>query len=451
MSRRHVGLALASAVLAAGSALAAEQPTSGLDYVLRAGGTYSDNIGLQPSSIAESASSLTFGAELHGEQTTGRLRYQAGVELWRYQYLSHYSGGDTFGRGLLSGSYDFSPEHFRWNASINFDQLREDPFRPLAPGNKENVTTLSTGPTLRANLFGAVDTQLDGHIAQALYSGNTVDNQTVGGRLGFGHRTGPHSSLGIGGSVDEVTYLGDPASSLFDFHRREAFFHGDMNGARTQLSAEVGYANAVGDTFNADGPVARIRLTREMSPSLTGYLGYRHEYPTSTTSASVSDPTAAGGGIVNTALVTSSPREDWVGELGFQYKRTRSTGELGFYHLNEDSLITGLGSHTFDEIRAKVTRDLTPRSQGAIYASFSKEDFSAYNQGSNDLRSGVEYMYGITRSVGVEARLEYRSRNGTGGSASFNEFSGGVFLTYSGSLLGRSVATPKDPNAPKIP
>jgi hypothetical protein len=370
------------------------------------------------------------------------------MELWRYQYLSHYSGGDTFGRGLLSGSYAFSPEHFKWNASFNFDQLREDVFRPIGPGNVENLITLSTGPTVQGKLFGAIDTQLDAHATKALYSGDSIDNQTVGGRLVLGHRSGPRSNLGVGGSIDDVSYLGGPASSLFDFQRREVFLHTDLRGVRTELTAELGYAEAVGETFDGDGPLARIQLTHEMSPALEAYLGYRHEYPTSQPALSVSDPTAGGGGVFNTSLVTSSPREAWVGEAGFRYKKSRSEGQIGFYHLGEDSLITGLGSHTYDELRARVIRDLTPRSTGTLYAAYSREDFSAFNEGSDDIHAGVEYTYSFTRSIGMEVRVQYQSRNGKGGSISYNEFNGGVFLTYSGSLLGRSAATPKDPNAP---
>ena len=107
-----------------------------------------------------------------------------------------------------------------------------------------------------------------------------------------------------------------------------------------------------------------------------------------------------------------------------------------------------MASHTYDELRARVIRDLTPLSKGTLYAAYSREDFSAFNQGSDDLHAGVEYEYRFTRSIGMEVRVEYRSRNGQGNLSSFNEFNGGVFLTYSGSLLGRTVATPKDPNAP---
>jgi hypothetical protein len=293
-----------------------------------------------------------------------------------------------------------------------------------------------------------VDTQLDAHATKQLYSGNSIDNQTVGGRLVLGHRSGPRSNLGVGASIDDVSYLGGSASSLFDFQRREAFLHGDLRGIRTELTAELGYAEAVGDTVDSNGPLARIQLTHKMSSALEAYLGYRHEYPTSQAALSVSDPTPGGGGILNTSLVTSSPRESWTGEVGFRYKKTRSEGEIGFYHLDEQSLVIGLGDHTYDELRARVVRNLTPRSKGSIYAAYSREDFSAFNQGSDDLHTGVEYAYSFTRSIGIEARLEYQTRNSHGSTFSYNEFNGGVFLTYSGSLLGRSVATPRNPNAP---
>jgi hypothetical protein len=443
MSARNVCLTLVSTSLVAGVVIAAEPTEVGLDYVLRAGATYSDNIVLRPSPLDEPASALAFGVEVRGERPSGRLRYETEVDLWRYQYLEFYSGGQTFGRGLLRGSYDIVPDHFRWNASVNFDQQREDLARPLIPGNVEDLFTLSTGPTFRALLFGAVDTLADAHIVQALYSGNSFDSQTLGGRLELGHRTGRESRLALGGSIDDVTYLSGQASSLLDFQRREAFVHGDLTGVRTTVSAELGYAEAVGGTFDGNGPLARIRVERKMSPSLSAYLGYRHEFPTSQVSQPVSGGTPAGGGVVNTALVTSAPRESWTGEFGFRYRHTRSEGELGYYHVNEDSLIPLLGSHSYDELRASVKRYLTPRSSGAVFASYSREDFSAFTAKFDDLEAGVTYSYEFTRSIGLDVRVEYKNRNSNDPSLSYNELNGGVFIRYSGSMLGRSVATPQ--------
>lgn len=441
MNKRHTYVPAMGALLLAVGASAAESQTDGLDYVLRTGVSYSDNIFLEPSPLEQDSTAVAVGAELRGQRPVGRLRYDAAVDLMYYQYLDGFSGGEVFGRGLLSGSYDFFPDHFTWNASVNFDQLRGDLFQALAPGNVEDVYTFSTGPTLRGELFGAIDTQLDGHYVRADYTGNTIDNETVGGRLGLGRRTGPHSRYGLGGSVDDVSYLGSPLSSALDFQRSEGFLYGELSGVRTQLSAELGYSQVDGEGFNADGPMARIQLTRQMSPTLSAYLGYGHEFPTSQPGASVSDPTASGGGIVNTSLVTSSPRESWKGEVGFRYQHTRSDAEIGFYHLDEKSLIIALGDHKYDELRARVTRQFTPRSRGSIFAAFSREDFSAFGQTLDELRAGAEYGHDFTRSVGLDLRIQYRDRNGDTNSAAYNELSGGVFLRYSGSLLGRSAAT----------
>jgi len=208
--------ALFAALFAVG-AQSAEETASGLDYVLRLGGTYTDNIYRVPSPLEESSGAVALGAELRGERSTGRLRYRSAIELMHYEYLDSSFGGETFGRGLLGGSYDFVPDHFTWNASVNFDQQRGNLLQPIAPGNVEDVITLSTGPTLRGELFGVVDTQLDAHYVSAIYSGDSYDNDTVGGRLALGRRTGPRSRYGVGGSLDDVTYQSGPVSSLFEY------------------------------------------------------------------------------------------------------------------------------------------------------------------------------------------------------------------------------------------
>jgi hypothetical protein len=423
-----------------------QQTSAGLDYILRAGLSYSGNIALHPSPFEEAASAAVFGVELNGEQPTGRLRYEAAVDLSRYQYLSYFSGGDTFGRGKVSGSYGIVEDNFRWNASLNYDQMRDDLFRQIAPGNVESVITFSTGPTLRGELFGALDTQLDGNYTRAWYSGNTVDNQTVGARLQLGRRTGPQSSLGLGGAFDDVSYLGGPLSTALDFQRTEGYLYGELHGIRTQLSGQLGYSQADGESFQGDGPLVRLRLERKMSPFLTAYVGYRDEFPTSQTGL-LAGGTPANGGVLNTSIVTSAPRETKTGELGFNYERTRSRATIGYYHVDDESLIPLLGNHQYDELHFRLTRELNPRSTGYLDAAFSREDFSAFAQKYDDIVIGTGYIYNLTRSYGLECRLQYKNRDDKSGPTSYDELSGGVYLRYTGSLLGRSVATPRQGEA----
>jgi hypothetical protein len=421
----------------------AEDPGVGLDYILRAGLAYTDNVFMQPSPFEEDASSVAVGAEVRGERTTGRLQYKAAVELMHFEYLDTYSGGETFGRGLLDGSYAFVPDHFRWNAAFGFDQLRGDPFRPIGPGNVDDSFTVSTGPTVRGDLFGAVDTQVDAHYIRTFYTGDAFDNQTIGGRLAIGRRTGPQSRFGLGGSLDDVSYLG-AANGALDFERREVFVYGDMNGARTQMSGEFGYSEANGDSVDADGPIARVQLTRKMSPALSAYLRYQHEFPTSQAGIALTDPTFSGGGVIDTSLLLTSPREAYSGEFGFNYVRTRSEGNIGLYHLDEESLIAGLGGHRYDELRARVTREFTPLSHGTIYIAYSMEDFSAFDEEFDELRAGFEFGREFTRTIGLDLRINYRSRDGNGSSPNFDELSGGVYIRYTGSLLGRNSGTPQE-------
>ena len=438
-------LVVASSLVAAASAAeppVTESTTTGLDYTVRAGLNYSDNIGRYPSPLEESASAAVIGFELNGERPVGNLRYDAAVDIARYQYLNYFSGGDTFGRGRVSGSYGLVDENFRWNASLTFDQMRDDLFRPVAPGNLENEVTFSTGPTIRGELFGAMDTQLDGNYERAWYSGSTIDNQTIGARLQLGRRTGPQSSLGLGGAFDDVSYLGGPLSSALDFQRTEGYLYGEMNGIRTHLSGQLGYSQAEGDSFAGDGPLIRVRLERKMSPYLSAYLGYRDEYPTSQTGI-LPGGTPANGGVINSGLVTSSPREARTGEIGFNYDRTRSRANIGFYHLDEQSLIVALGNHKYDELRVRMTRRLTPRSTGTVEAAYSHEEFSAFAQKFDELMTGLNYTYELTRSLGLEFRVEYRNRDDKNGPSTYDEFSGGVYVRYTGSLLGRSCGDPE--------
>lgn len=419
-----------AAILAAASAAA---PAAEIDYVLRAGVTHSDNIERLPAGEERGTRAATAGLALSGGKETGRLRYSALADLSYHDYLNLDLDSELLGRAAVGGAYHFLPERISWNADLTYDQVREDILRPIAAGNRESEVRFSTGPTLRTQLGGAMEGQLDARYTRLDYSDRPFDNETLGARALLGRRASPRSLLALGYSFDDVSYVSSAAPPGLDFERQEVFARLELAGVRTRLDVEAGYAEVSGVLVDDGGAVLRLQLDRRMTPMLSGFLGYVREYPTSEQTMAVPEPLPGTGG-GDASLLTSAPRLATRVETGLRLERPRTRAELAYALRREGSLLPGEGRRRYDEVRASVTRDFTPRSQGALYAAVVREDLSLLSGNADELLAGARFGFTFGRALGVDLRVEYRDRNGAAPTSDYSELSGGLFLRYAGTL-----------------
>ncbi|MGC4029173.1 MAG: hypothetical protein QM696_09900 [Steroidobacteraceae bacterium] len=422
----HRILICTAALLAGGPALSAE-----LDYALRAGVALSDNVLRMPPDSQTSSTAAVVGVDVHGQRPVGRLRYDVAADLAYYDYLSPGGiGSQVYGRALLTGAYDFIPDTFSWNAGLNYDQISADMFRPLAPGNTEDVLTLSTGPTLRARFSNIMEGQLDGRYTRTSYEKRPFDNETAGGRAMLVRRANPRSMIAVGVSYDDVSYVSKLGPSGLDYNRHELFARTELHGVRTDVQVEAGYADVSGQSFSGGGLMLRARLSRRLTPALSAFLNGVREYPTSEAAALSADPTIAGGGTYDSGLLTSGPRLSSSYEGGLRFTTVRAQAELAYLRRKEESLLSAVGERNYDEVRARVARNFTPRMNGSLFAVYSSEDFTAFVDKYDERIFGAQLGITFGRAMGLELRAEHRKRDGIVRERGYSEMSGGVFLRY---------------------
>jgi hypothetical protein len=409
-----------------------------LEYGVSGGFTHSDNIERLPDGLERSSSAAVARLELSGARPTGRLRYDVATDLSYNEYLSLDLDSEVFGRGAVQGEYDFIQDTFGWNGRLSYEQVRADILTPLAPGNTEGLLTFSTGPTLRARFSGVLEGELDGHYVRTSYGNRPFDNETVGGRSLLIRRANPRTMLGLGVSYDDVSYISGGAPSGLDFNRREIFTRMELQGVRTDIDLEVGYASVKGQSVDDGGAMLRASLRRRISPSLTGFVSAVREYPTSDDVARSFDSTGEPGGGYDSGLLTSGPRQSTRLEGGFRFERVRMNGEIA-YSRREEQAETGLiAERTMDELRAQVGRRFTPNTRGTLVAGLTKEDISGTVGSTDERRAGAEFAISFGRSLGMDLRVEHRKRDGRTALDSYSELSGGVFLRYSGAVGGQT-------------
>jgi hypothetical protein len=413
-------------VLGCTGALAAED--GGIDYTARAGLSYSDNI-YRAESGKQDALAAVAGLELVGSRPVGRLRYRADADLAFHDYLDHGISSELTGTAGMTGSYDFVPETFGWNAGLTYSQLRGDVLRPSAPGNREDVFSLDTGPTVRLRFSSVAELQVDGNYARQFYSDRPFDNQTLGGRVLLARRASPNSRLAVGYSYADVSYVGSGAPDEFDYKRKEIFGRVELRGVRSEMQLEAGNATISGDSVDSGGFFVRADLSRRLTPLVTGFLRGVREYPTSTESYGWG---FGAGQVDNTALLTSGPRKSTDLQAGLRFQAVRTQAEFSLSRREEVSLAENVGKRRLTGIQGSVSRAFTPHAEGGLYASWSDEKFTAFGNAAKETTVGARLGLTPGRTLGVETRVEYRDRSASGVYAGYSEFSGGVFLTYKG-------------------
>jgi hypothetical protein len=410
-------------------ALPAFAQIANLDYELRAGAAYSDNIERTAVDEIETAAAVV-GLRVRGARDEGRLQYSLAGDASYLEYLDSEVPGELIGSLFAESSYEILPQSFLWHLDGSFSQIREDLLRSDAPGNRGDVLSLSTGPNLRARFGDAFEAELQARYSIADYSEREFDSDTLGAQLVLGRRLSERSLIGVGASYADVTYDSTAGLGSIDFERTEVFARLRAEGARTAIEADVGYSQAEGANVDDSGAMVRIQATRRLTPFISGFARYVQEYPTSEAAVFVPFDATGGGTVGDTSILTAAPRVAKTAELGLRLNRPRTSAELAFASNRETSLVGTLGERSFDTARLSVTRSMTPRSRALLFASFSQEDVALLAGSSDELTLGGELSFTFGRNLGLDLRVEHRDRSSPLPAFEFSEVSAGVFLRW---------------------
>jgi hypothetical protein len=409
---------------ACGSATAAE-----LDYELRAGVAYSDNVLRVPVDEMDTAAALA-GLRLRGAKESGRFQYELSGDFSYLEYFDSAVDGELLGEAYAESSYEILPQVLSWNLGSSFRQSRETLLRPAAPGNRDDIFSASTGPTLRARIGDAFEAEFDARYALATYSERDFDNETVGGQLVLARALSGRSLIGIGGSFSDVTYESDLGGQSLDFERSEIFLRFRAEGVRTRLELDAGYSRVEGASVEDSGLMLRLEATRRLTPFISGFVSWRQEYPQSEAPAFAPYGATEGAGGGDVSVLSGAPRVARSGEVGLRLERPRTRAEFGFSKREETDLLGLFGDRTFDQFRLNVTRSLTPRSQIAFFAGHSRESLSGAGVDANETTGGLELSLAFGRNLGLDLRVQHAKRSSDDPAGEFSELSGGLFLRW---------------------
>lgn len=400
-----------------------------LDYELRAGAAYSDNIERLRTDPTETAIAVV-GARVRGAREEGRLQYELAGDADYLEYLDSELQGELVGSVFGNATYDILPQSVQWEMAGSFSQIRADLVRAAAPGNREDVVNLSTGPNFRARFGDAFEAELQARYSIATFSERDLDSDTAAAQLVLGRRLSERSLVGFGVSFADVGYDSTLSLGSVDFQRTEVFARFRAEGARTELQADIGYSQAEGANVDDSGAMLRVEATRRLTPFISGFARYVQEYPTSEASVFLPFDATGGGAAGDGSILTATPRVAKLAEVGLRLDRPRTTGEVAVTSSRETDLANVVGNRSFDTARISITRAFTPRASGTLFGFWSEEDLIIVAGSADEFAAGVSFNATFGRNLGLDLRVEYRERNSPIVPSEFSEISVGLFLRW---------------------
>lgn len=333
-----------SSVGAANSGSGAERLTYGVD----AGLGETDNVSLVPTNKV-SQTIATVDADFDIKHQFSRLDVDAKGSFYDFDYVQGAYGNQLLGRFDGVGHYALVPQRLTWVLQDDFGQAALDPFLPTTPGNLEDINYVSTGPDLALRIGGTGFVDASMRVARATYQTSPFNSNRLLGSLAAGLQLSARSSVSLNGVAERVLF--DNTVVNGDFNRSSAYVRYEIQGARTELSVDLGATKINQDAssgtstiisgpnglpitvpvtipqsaYSTTGPLARIALTRKLSSAASLTLSGGRELTDGISSFGSIQGGAIGVVGAAPAILTSSSYTSDFGSVEWRYARNRTT------------------------------------------------------------------------------------------------------------------------------
>jgi hypothetical protein len=400
LRRPAYGVAVALLALAATSQSRADDQ---LGYDLLAGIGETDNVRLTPTD-RRSDTIATVGFDLDWQEQRSLLDANVIGDMEYLDFLRHSYSPEVIGNLLANMQLNLVPQFLRWEFNDNFGQGNIDPAAPLTPNNRENINYFTTGPDLTMPLGAANEMLLEGRYSNVNYEVSPLSSNRYSAGLGIRHELS--SSSGISVNVQDEVIRFEDSTLNPDYDEQEAYLRYDAKGVRTRITFDVGVDRLKLTNETVSGPLARVEVTRQLSPSTSIVLTAGRDF--SDVGNEFLLLQSLGGATLSTQAVGASGdpfKQDYV-TLGWNFQERRTTFGFGAGYFK----LTYEDGDTLDEERttgsAHFSRRLTPRVEAGVYVSYVKEQFRNLLGGDyNELDATAQVTYRINSKFSMDVEL----------------------------------------------
>jgi len=428
---------IASLIVVPFVSIIAHAPATGaenLNYGVDVGIGETDNVTLVPTgkiSQTMAVADLDFALE----QQSRLFNVDAKGNFSYLDFLQGAYSPELIGR--LDGLAHFAliPEKVIWALQDDFGQAQVDPFAPVTPTNRENINYLSTGPDidLRLGSLGFID--VTARYARTQYQTSPYDSNRLLGSIAVGETISAGSSISLDGSVVRVLF--DNTAVNTDFDRSSVYGHYELQGARTELTANLGATKVDQSGESLTGSLAKLQLSRKLSSAAK--LTFTAGRDLTDASTSFSSLQSGAIGTIGTAPApqTSTNYTVTYASVGWQYARNRTTfGLSGQWekdsYSGQPQLDLTRGTAQIN-VERKLTQTLTAQLLGSLY----RTDYANTDYTETDGLIGAALTFREGRGLEIRLRYDHASRVVVGNGTGYTE--NRVFLTVGYRPKGASI------------
>jgi hypothetical protein len=290
-----------------------------------------------------------------------------------YDYLQHAYGNELIGRLDGLGKMALVPDRLTWVLQEDFGQSQLDPYLPLTPSNRQNINYVSTGPDVDLRLGGTGFVDLSVRYADAYYEDSPFDSNRLFGSLAWGVRLSPTSSVSL--NVDSERVLFDNTLVNTDFDLSDAYVRYTAQGARTQLTANLGATEVRAGPTTTTGPLAQLGLTRTLSPSATLALSAARQLTDPSTSFSSIQGGAISSITAGPAIVTSAAYTGDSVNAVWTYERNRTIVKVSARWEKDSYQTAPVFNNTRGGAEFSIERQLTHEFSAQLLGRWYKTDY----------------------------------------------------------------------------
>jgi hypothetical protein len=398
-------------LLAQDAAGVALPPTDQTLFGVAAGVGETDNVNLSPTNPQAqtlAATDLDFALTRAGSV----LDASALGNFMDIDYLQNAYSNQVLGRFDGLAIAKLWSDRLKWLVRDDFGEAQVDPFAPLTPANLERENIVTTGPDLTLRPTAASFVELEGLYGRASYQSSPFDANTATGSIAFGRQLSALSSVSLVAQVQQLRFVNTTVNT--DYDRREVFGRYRIQGARTQIDAELGATQADDVGSWSTTPLVRLSLERTVSPFSKITLGGGREYTDAAGSFADLRAGAAGGIALGAVSQTTANYLRNYALAGWEFSRLRTTfgltgnWERDAYDRQENY------DRTSADLEAMLGRQITQTLSADITASANQTKY--FNQEFTDHYGtvGAGLIWRPGRWVEVYARYEHSLRRTSG-------------------------------------
>jgi hypothetical protein len=401
-------------------------------YGVDAGVAESDNVTLVSSDKISQTMAVADG-DFDIRERSRLLDLDAKGDFTYLDYLQGAYSGQLIGRFDGSAHLALIPDRVIWVVQDSFGQAAIDPFTPVTPANLENVNYVSTGPDFALRFGASSYLNASARYARAQYETSPFNSNRFLGNLAWGYQLSAQSSVSLNGDAERVMFANTALNS--DFDRSSGFVRYEVQGARTNLSLNLGATtinqNAGSIAINQNGTVTtidqnhgattgglvKLELSRKLSSAAKLTLSLGRELTDASTSFSNLQGGAIGAVGTAPAAQTSDNYTSQYASARWQYQRNRTT--IAVSGRWERNLYDGIPSLDYTRSGAEfsMARRLTHAFTAELLGRYYKTDYvnglvAAENGSTNfdDEMIGAALTWRHGRWLEIKLRCEHSAR-----------------------------------------